>query len=117
MSEWVAASRALGLQVHGAPLVPNVVSAMVQTFLAEPELAAPIEYLLRFHEVPVEMRGAFLSVSLESLTDQMQKKGGATMSAPRWMVQLIARSGAQLDPPPRSLDRSLREHAGAGLTR
>lgn len=74
-SEWVAASRALELQVRGGPLVPSIVSAMVQTFLAEPGLAAPIEYLLRFHEVPVEMRGAFLSVALESLTDQLQKKG------------------------------------------
>jgi hypothetical protein len=74
-SEWVGASRELGLPVRGGPLVPRVISAMVQTFLAEPGLAAPLEYLLRFHEVPVEMRGAFLSVALESLTDQLQKKG------------------------------------------
>lgn len=74
-TEWVAASEALGLQVCSGPLVPSFVSAMVQTLLAEPGLAAPIEYLLRFPEVPIEMRGVFLSVALESLTDQMQKKG------------------------------------------
>jgi hypothetical protein len=43
--------------------------------LDQPGLVAPIEYLLRFGNAPVEMRGAFLSVALESLTDQLEKRG------------------------------------------
>lgn len=74
-TEWCHASQALKLPLRDGPLVPKVVSRMVQTLIDEPGLAAPIEYLLRFHDAPVEMRGAVLSVALESLTDQLKKKG------------------------------------------
>ncbi len=73
--DWMRASHTLQLDVRSGPLVPDIVSRMAQTFLDEHGLAAPVEYLLRFHEAPVEMRGALLSLALESLTDQLQKKG------------------------------------------
>jgi hypothetical protein len=38
------------------------------------ELITPLEYLLAFPDAPVEMRGALLSVALESLTDIMQDR-------------------------------------------
>lgn len=73
--DWIRASHTLNLDSRRGPLVPEVLSRMAQTFLDEHGLAAPVEYLLRFHEAPVEIRGALLSLALESLTDQLQKKG------------------------------------------
>jgi hypothetical protein len=75
LHDWMRASHTLQLDVQSGPLLPDIVSRMAQTFLDEHGLAAPVEYLLRFHEAPVEMRGALLSLALESLTDQLQKKG------------------------------------------
>lgn len=81
-SEWHAASEALGLDRKNGPLVPAVIARMVQAVVDAPDLRTPLEYLLRFHEVPVEMRGAFLAVALESLTDHLKKQGLFTFDKP-----------------------------------
>jgi hypothetical protein len=74
-ADWMRASNNLNLEAQNGPLVPEVISRMAQTLLDQHGLAAPVEYLLRFHEAPVEMRGALLSLALESLTDQLQRSG------------------------------------------
>ena len=77
-AEWATAQRALGLPMEGGArgaLRPEVVSACLAQFINQPALVTPTEYLIRFPEAPVEMRGAFLSVALESLTDHLQKTG------------------------------------------
>lgn len=77
-SEWTSSQRALGRQgtnpSRGA-LNPDVIAKCLQVFLDNPALVTPTEYLIRFPEAPVEMRGAFLAVALESLTDHLQKTG------------------------------------------
>ena len=75
-SEFGSALHALQLdKTQGTALVPDVVSRCLNSMLAHPALVAPLQYLIRFPESPVEMRGAFLSVALESLTDHLQKTG------------------------------------------
>lgn len=77
-AEWTSAQRDLGLPQEmpsqGA-LKPDVISKCLAAFIDQPGLVTPTEYLVRFPEAPVEMRGAFLSVALESLTDHLQKVG------------------------------------------
>jgi len=75
-AEVVSAHRALKLA--GRPtsmLQPRLLSTCLEYVLANPALATTLEYLVRFPETPVEMRGAFLSVALESFTDHLAKVG------------------------------------------
>lgn len=74
-AEWLAAQRVLNLPRAGRPLVPDVLSKCLATFLAKPGLITPVEYTLSFPDAPLEMRGALLSVALESLTAQMEEEG------------------------------------------
>ena len=67
--EWAQAQRI------GLPIPQNmkfrdseVMSRCWQNYLDHPELFIPIEYVLHFPSAPVEMRGALLSVALESLS-------------------------------------------------
>lgn len=76
--DWASAQRVLGLPLEGGAegaLRPDVVSACLAQFIKQPELVTPVEYLIRFPGAPGEMRGAFLSVALESLTAHLQKTG------------------------------------------
>ncbi len=50
------------------------ISACWRKFYSEPELVTCVEYLLHFPVTPVDMRGAILSVALESLADHLKKK-------------------------------------------
>ena len=52
----------------------EVMSRCWQNYLDHPELFIPIEYVLHFPSAPVEMRGALLSVALESLSKVVLRK-------------------------------------------
>ncbi|SET92821.1 hypothetical protein [Stigmatella erecta] len=67
-SEWGAATAALNLSIADGPLLPDMLSRMASAFLRNADLVTPVEYLLQFPDAPLEMRGALLSVALESLT-------------------------------------------------
>lgn len=54
---------------------PNVISKCLEKYIKYPTIATPMEYLARFPDAPLEMRGAFIAVALESLTDHLQKSG------------------------------------------
>ena len=64
----------VGKTVSGRALEPSVLGPLLAELQRRPGLATAIEYLLRWHEAPVEMRGAFLSVALESLTSEIKKE-------------------------------------------
>lgn len=56
-------------------LEPRKISALCDRYARYHPLGVTVEYLLRFPSAPVEMRGAILSVALESLTDHLEKEG------------------------------------------
>jgi hypothetical protein len=68
-------------KVRGPALDAAVVGRLITELHRRPALVTPIEYLLRWHEAPVEMRGAFLSVALESLTSVI--KAERKLKAPK----------------------------------
>ncbi|MCP3163173.1 hypothetical protein [Myxococcus qinghaiensis] len=72
---WGQARLKLGFADDREPLEEEVLSRVVERFLIEPPLETPISYLLWFSGAPMEMRGALLSVALESLTDVLMRKG------------------------------------------
>lgn len=69
--------------VPRAALDPQALSRCLEYFLANRALVTTLEYLIAFPEALVEMRGAFLSVALESLTDHLAKSG---LLAPRRLL-------------------------------
>lgn len=56
-------------------LSSEVLGKCLCRLLAEPNLITPLEYLRRFNEVPSEMRGALLSIALESATKHLEQRG------------------------------------------
>jgi hypothetical protein len=94
-SESASAQRALKLdRANRNALDPQVLSRCLDYVLSNAALVAPLEYLIRFPEAPVEMRGAFLSVALESLTDHLEKAGilqGLTLLHPSTWEPLLQR--------------------------
>jgi len=63
-------------------------STCLKSLLDEPELIYPLEYLIAFANLPIEMRGVVLSVALESLTSHLLSKGlvprGGLLSEETW---------------------------------
>jgi hypothetical protein len=80
--EIALARRALALPENWHPLDRRTLSAMAEKLFSDPTLITPIEYLIRWHTVPLEMRGVLLSVALESLTDSLKKVGLADVPNP-----------------------------------
>jgi hypothetical protein len=80
--EWSYARRTPGLLDGSHPLNPVVIGRCVEKLLERHALVTPIEYLTRFQEAPVEMRGAFISIALEALTSDLEKQGLLTSVAP-----------------------------------
>lgn len=74
-TEVVAAHHALGLPRAASTLDPAAVSTCLEYLLANPRVDTSLQYLIRFANAPVEMRGAFLAVALESFTDHLVKAG------------------------------------------
>lgn len=72
--EWVAASDKFKLAKGVRALDAAVLSTCLATFVSKPALITPVEYLLAFPDAPLGMRGALLSVALESLTDHMENE-------------------------------------------
>jgi hypothetical protein len=70
------------LPLGGKVLVPEVLSRCVQKLLDERELETPIFYIGLALDSPVEVRGALLSVALESLTTHFKNKGLISYSSP-----------------------------------
>ena len=56
------------------PLSPEVISRCLSKLLVTPALFVTLEYLLRFPEAPVGMRGAFLAIALESLAGHILRE-------------------------------------------
>jgi hypothetical protein len=71
---WMQAREEFAIQGMQGALVPEAISKCLATYLTNPDLHVAIEYLLAWHHQKVEMRGVFLSVALEALTDHLQKK-------------------------------------------
>ncbi len=69
-------------RVGGLALDADVLGKLITELHLRPALVTPLEYLLRWHEAPVEMRGAFLSVALESLTSVMKTERSLKASKP-----------------------------------
>lgn len=74
-SDWNMAKRSLDFSNPETPIVNSVVSLCIEKYLQYPELAVANEYLLASSAVPIEMKGALISVALESLTDHFQTVG------------------------------------------
>ncbi|MBY0314417.1 MAG: hypothetical protein K2Q26_02790 [Bdellovibrionales bacterium] len=71
---WATAKRAISIPPLMRHLDDEVLSLVWTNLLNWQDLLVPIEYLLTFHPAPVEMRGALLSVALESLTSCISEK-------------------------------------------
>lgn len=64
------------------PLNGENLTRSLGKLLEEPNLITPLEYLRRFNEVPSEMRGALLSIALESATKHLEQRGLLTAKKP-----------------------------------
>ena len=74
--EWQLACEAVNEKCYfSEALAPERLSAVIDRYLDLHDLGVTVEYLLRFPSAPVEMRGALLSVALESLTSHMERAG------------------------------------------
>ncbi|WP_413612419.1 hypothetical protein [Bdellovibrio sp. HCB-110] len=71
---WASAKEQVSIPQSMRCLDDVVLSTLWGNLLAWPALSVPIEYLLMFPSAPVEMRGAMLSVALESLTSSITEK-------------------------------------------
>ena len=77
-SEWNSAKEELKEEfalpdISEKTLDSKVISRCIEKYLESSNLIIPIEYLIRFPDAPLEMRGASLSLALESLTAQIAK--------------------------------------------
>lgn len=79
---WALAKQQITIPQDMRHLDDAILSRVWSNLLKWPELAASIEYLLAFPPAPVEMRGALLSVALESLTSSIAKKIKITTPKP-----------------------------------
>ncbi len=71
---WATAKRAIAIPQTMKHLDDTIMSTIWSNLLNWQDLLVPIEYLLTFPPAPVEMRGALLSVALESLTSCITEK-------------------------------------------
>lgn len=72
---WIAAKEQLKIEKSIRALEPSILAPPINKYLNEPQLVHVFEYLMFFPSAPVEMRGAILSIALESLTSCLVKKG------------------------------------------
>jgi hypothetical protein len=82
---WSAAGRyrlSRGLPIGGKVLDSSMISKCIQALLDEPELETPVAYIRLALESPVEVRGALLSVALESFTSYLERKGRVRFVSP-----------------------------------
>jgi hypothetical protein len=73
--EWTGAVGKLGLAPSLTPLNPVTLSSCLTKLLEEPGLVTCLRYLLAFPNEHLDIRGALLSVALESLTNHLHDKG------------------------------------------
>ena len=66
-SSFRRAREALGLDANARPMEPAIISRCLQQFLAQPDLAKPITYLLSALHAPIEIAGALTAIALECL--------------------------------------------------
>lgn len=81
-SHWATAKRFIQIPSSMRHLDDEVLSLVWTNLLNWQDLLVPIEYLLTFHPAPVEMRGALLSVALESLTSCISEKHKSSSPKP-----------------------------------
>lgn len=72
---WCLAKKQMSIPDDRRALDPEITSECFAKFMEKSALTTAIEYILMFPHAPVEMRGALLSVALESITDHFLKEG------------------------------------------
>jgi len=74
-SEWGRVLDNFNLDSSETPLPSTMFSGMVQRLLDKPGTMAPIEYILAAYEQMLELRGALLSVAIESMAELLRRDG------------------------------------------
>ena len=87
-SDIAAAARSVDDTSYTGALSSNTLSSCIEAVMADENLVTPIEYLTRFQHSPLEMRGAPLSVALESITSivesNLDKKSSTLIDKKSW---------------------------------